>query len=83
MVPNKGAIAICEAGHRGLITSAIPVKGIWHGLHMGPDMVGKPWQSKKPNVLRYTSPSTFKMLLATMERATKMYGLHNPSQDPA
>ena len=56
MVPNKGAIAICEAGHRGLITSAIPVKGIWHGLHMGPDMVGKPWQSKKPGTMIVEAP---------------------------
>jgi hypothetical protein len=71
--PKKGAIALCSHGRKGLITSETADKdGVWHGLHLGPEHVGKPWQSKNPMVLQQTFPRTYKSLMLMLERAQAM-----------
>lgn len=49
--PCRGAIAVCQHGMWGIITCDEPQSGVWVGLHLSPEKVGKPWSSKDPKVI--------------------------------
>ena len=51
---REGDIAFCNNRQLGLITKAKgnPMSGMmFYGIHLDPDLYGKPWQSKNPQVI--------------------------------
>lgn len=77
---QRGAIAVCEQGFKGLITSEIPEtvtyadgseELAWKGVHMGPVHLGKPWMSRKPAVLQITNAQQFKALQLLLARGVR------------
>ena len=82
--PQKGAIALCSTGRKGLITAeTADVDGIWHGLHIGPEHIGKPWQSKNPKVVQQTTPRSFRALMSMLKRAQALRAPRKPKSTNA
>lgn len=59
-VPRKGAIAVCGAGHLGVITSDSKetvrypdgeTSTAWPGIHLAKDKLGSRWSSREPRII--------------------------------
>ena len=80
-VSRKGYIAVCPRGHRGLITGDRLKKVTFEegqptfmyvGIHLGPAMVGEPWQSRTPTLIQKVSSKTYNMLMCMLRRAQRL-----------
>jgi hypothetical protein len=75
--------AICTRGFKGLILKPFPqevtypdgTKGLaWVGVHLGPGRTGKPWSSRKPQMVKSLSEDTIRMLKYMVNRALRLRG---------
>lgn len=53
--PKQGAIAYCQHGYLGFITSKKEGSRGWTGIHISPGMEGLTWHSKRPKVVGYNT----------------------------
>lgn len=79
--PEKGVIAVCSQGFKGLITSDEKVKvtypdgtkGLaWVGYHLGPANIGMPWSSRNPRIIHPTSRLTYLNLMSMLRRVQRL-----------